>query len=197
MKCFNIGANLGVYALQFAHWTGPQGRVWAFEPNPNTARELENHIHMNGYSAICEIVPMAVSMEPGTAEFHISGTDGMSRLGVPNPELSGKTIPITVEVTTIDTFCAMNNVRPDVMMIDVEGFEIAALEGAVKLLSDTHPLPIIVIEMHPSAWLAANTTKEQFSRFLKKHDLQLVPLSGQTDPLVDYGHVALERLDNH
>src|SRR2546423_3497617 len=35
--CFDVGANVGVYALQFAHWSGPTGRVVAFEPNPNSS----------------------------------------------------------------------------------------------------------------------------------------------------------------
>src|SRR5437867_2204323 len=29
--CLDIGANVGVYVLQFAHWTAPSGRVIAFE----------------------------------------------------------------------------------------------------------------------------------------------------------------------
>jgi hypothetical protein len=33
--CANVGGNVGVYALQFAHWTGPDGRVVVFEPNPH------------------------------------------------------------------------------------------------------------------------------------------------------------------
>jgi hypothetical protein len=32
--CFDVGANVGVYALQFSHWSAPSGRVVAFEPNP-------------------------------------------------------------------------------------------------------------------------------------------------------------------
>src|SRR5205085_9663014 len=32
--CVDVGANVGVYVLQFARWSGPKGRVVAFEPNP-------------------------------------------------------------------------------------------------------------------------------------------------------------------
>ena len=32
--CFDVGANVGAYALQRVHWTGSAGRVIAFEPNP-------------------------------------------------------------------------------------------------------------------------------------------------------------------
>src|SRR5687768_6451979 len=30
--CVDVGANIGIYALQFARWAGPEGRVIAFEP---------------------------------------------------------------------------------------------------------------------------------------------------------------------
>src|SRR4051794_11098887 len=46
--CLNVGANLGVYALQFAHWSAPDGRVYAFEPNPQTASVLRRLVALNG-----------------------------------------------------------------------------------------------------------------------------------------------------
>ena len=33
-EVWNVGANVGVYALQLGAWVGPTGRVLAFEPNP-------------------------------------------------------------------------------------------------------------------------------------------------------------------
>jgi hypothetical protein len=39
MEAWNVGANIGVYALQLAHLVGAAGRVVAFEPNP-AAREV-------------------------------------------------------------------------------------------------------------------------------------------------------------
>jgi hypothetical protein len=34
--CFDVGANLGAYVLQFAELSKPNGTVVAFEPNPYT-----------------------------------------------------------------------------------------------------------------------------------------------------------------
>src|SRR5438874_1394423 len=45
--CFDVGANVGVYVLQFAHWNGPTGRVVAFEPNVGARRVLEYHAKVN------------------------------------------------------------------------------------------------------------------------------------------------------
>src|ERR1700678_2446027 len=44
--CFDIGANVGVYVLQFAKWLGPSGRVVAFEPNLGARRVLEHHVRI-------------------------------------------------------------------------------------------------------------------------------------------------------
>src|SRR5258708_36064091 len=44
--CFDVGANVGAYALQLAHWTGSAGRVIAFEPNPAAAEVLSEQIRM-------------------------------------------------------------------------------------------------------------------------------------------------------
>jgi protein-L-isoaspartate O-methyltransferase len=35
--CLDVGANVGYYVLQLAHWTGSVGHVVAFEPNPGRA----------------------------------------------------------------------------------------------------------------------------------------------------------------
>jgi len=39
--CVDVGANVGVYVLQFAHWSAPAGRVVAFEPNPGAHAVLD------------------------------------------------------------------------------------------------------------------------------------------------------------
>src|SRR5580704_11901453 len=54
--CFDIGANVGVYVLQFANWLRPAGRVVAFEPNPEARKVLEYHVRMNGISDRVTIV---------------------------------------------------------------------------------------------------------------------------------------------
>ena len=103
--CFSVGANLGMYPLQFAHWSAPSGVVYAFEPNPDTAAALRRHIAMNRLAGRVEVVERAVSDRLGTATFHLAGLDGMSRLGEPNPGLAGRTRSVEVVVDTLDQFC--------------------------------------------------------------------------------------------
>lgn len=189
--CVNVGANLGVYALQFAHWSAPGGRVYAFEPNPRTAAVLRRHVELNGLADRICVVERAVAEQPGTATFHAAGTDGMSRLGTPNPELPVPAAAVNVQVDSLDHFCASEGIRPAALMIDVEGFECAVLRGAGTVFAAGTP-PAAVVEMHPNAWAAAGSDRAAFEALLAEYRLQAVPLSGQRDPLADYGHVALE-----
>ena len=189
--CLNVGANHGIYALQFAHWTGPNGRVFAYEANPDTARVLQDHVSLNGLSDRVRVVPRAVSDRVGTAVFHAAGTDGMSRLGEPNPQLAGKTTAITVELETLDAFCNRECIKPNAMMVDVEGFEIAVLTGAESLFANGRRF-VAVIEIHPGDWGVAGGDRTAFEQLLARLEVRPVPLSGQSDPLGEYGHISLE-----
>ena len=84
----DVGANVGVYVLQFAHWSRPGGRVFAFEPNPAARAVLERHIRFNGLEERVEVVPCAVGSAGGRATLFAAGEDGMSRLGTPSPMLA-------------------------------------------------------------------------------------------------------------
>lgn len=190
--CLSVGANIGMYPLQFSAWSAPTGRVYAFEPNPATADVLRRHIEINQLSRRIEVVESAVSDCIGTGEFHAAGTDGMSRLGSANPELGGTTHVLPVPVTTLDQFCADRGICPDVLMMDIEGFEIAAMTGATRIFTRDRPL-VAVIELHPDGWAPAGTSREMLERLLVENRLRAVSLSGHPDALGTYGHVAIER----
>ena len=184
----DVGANLGVYALCLAEWVGPQGRVFAFEPNPATRRALERHVSLNGFEDRVTVRPEAVSDAVGEATFNASGVEGYSRLGVENPDLPGGAA-ITVPVTTLDAFCQGEEVTPDWIVLDIEGYEAAALRGASATLARR---PGVVVEMHPSLWAASNTSRAEMEALLSEFGLQVTTLTGQADPLAEYGLVALE-----
>jgi FkbM family methyltransferase len=190
----DVGANVGVYVLQFAHWSGPQGKVVAFEPNPTACAVLQRHIEINRLSDRVQIVSAAVAAENGEAVLYAAEADGMSRLGEANKALLGGVKEIRVPVLTIDGYCKAEGVEPDWLFIDIEGFEISALAGAEALIEERRGELGIIVEMHPNVWRSANTTRVTAEQFLAKHRLQAIPLTGQTDPLGDHGLVHLAYL---
>ncbi len=64
---FDIGAQAGFYTLFFSRLTGERGRVFAFEPCPDEARFLVDHVRMNRLTNV-KIIQVAVA-----------GTDGIRR----------------------------------------------------------------------------------------------------------------------
>jgi hypothetical protein len=75
-------------------------------------------------------------------------------------------------------------------MIDVEGFEIHVLRGARRVLAAAAG---VVVELHPGAWGMAGTTRKELEQIIDQLSLSVTPLSAQSDPLGDYGVIALHR----
>jgi FkbM family methyltransferase len=192
--CVDVGANVGVYVLQFARWAGDAGRVIAFEPNPAARRVLERHVRLNHLTQRVTVVAAAVGAAAGEAVLFASGEDGMSRLGEPNDELRGATTPIVVPVVTLDDHCRTAGVRPDWLLIDVEGFEIAVLQGAREIIRSRGRALGLVVEMHARVWPSAGMSRARAESVLRDLGLRPVALTGQSDPLADHGLVHLEHV---
>jgi len=189
--CINVGANIGTYVLQFANWTAPTGRIIAFEPNQGASRKLKKHVEINGFKDRVTIVEAAVSNAPGKAEFFACDSDGMSRLGQPNPQLKDKAVSRQVDVVTLDDYFEQHPTKPDWLLIDTEGYEIQVLEGARKTLEAGRGALTILVEMHSDAWASTGRKRADLEALLAELRMEAIPITGQRDPLKDYGIVAL------
>ena len=189
--CFDVGANVGVYVLQFANWAAPNGRVVAFEPNPATQVVLKRHIAMNDLTDRVDVVGCAVGSREGVASFYAAGEDGRSRLGAPSEQIADRVQELKVPVLTLDQYCSDKKLEPDWLLMDIEGFEFQALLGAHDLIRRRGSKLGIVVEMHPDAWASAGTTPERAVEILDEFRLRPIPLVGQQDPLAEYGLVYL------
>ncbi|HEX6183919.1 MAG TPA: FkbM family methyltransferase [Pyrinomonadaceae bacterium] len=189
--CVDVGANVGVYVLQFAHWSAPAGRVVAFEPNPGARAVLERHVRFNGLEGRVTVVPAAVSACAGSATLYAEGADGKSRLGEPHAEMAGRARAVVVPTVTLDEYCAAAQVEPDWLFIDIEGFEVAALSGARGLIKALGRRVGIVVELHPNVWHTVGTSRAELERLLEELGLDPMPLTGQADALGEHGLVHL------
>jgi FkbM family methyltransferase len=188
--CFDVGANVGAYVLQLAHWTGPTGKVIGFEPNPMAVEVLSEHVQFNRFEAIVSIEKSAVGSSSGTTTMYCSAADGMSR-PVEQNSLLHSAERITVPMTTIDDFCARTGMEPDWILIDIEGFELAALRGAARTIERRQGNLGLVVEIHPALWASAGAARSDVERVLSETGLRAIPLNGQHDPLGEYGLVHL------
>jgi FkbM family methyltransferase len=114
---FNLGAHHGVVALRLAAEVAPGGIVVAVEANPVSAAAAQRNAALNSdFPIIVENV--AVGATSGTIQ--VSSDWGSQSVGAGEHR---------IPLVTIDELAARHG-SPDVVYIDIEGWEQAALEGA-------------------------------------------------------------------
>lgn len=137
---YDLGANAGFFTLLASRLVGPAGKVYAFEPLPANLDVLRRHLALNR-AANVTVVAAAVGDRDGSARFEGSGSK--ARLG------DGGAHGTAIEVTAvrIDTLIAHGELAPATLVkLDVEGAELAALQGMDRLLRDVRPR--LLIEFH-------------------------------------------------
>lgn len=139
----DIGANVGYFAVVAARAGGPGSRVAAFEPNPAIGEMLAGTARLNPDLDI-RVEHTAVGDVVGELDLHISSesrNSGLSSLRGDLPNTEGGTM--IVNVTTVDTYCENYGLEPDIIKIDVEGFEHEVLVGAERTLRGARPRAVI------------------------------------------------------
>ncbi len=138
---FDVGANDGSESVFAARRCGDDGRVFAFEPAPETYQRLRETVTLNAADNVT-IHPFAITDTVGTVELHLFDTahSGWNSLGRPAmPAGDGATrVPeqsVLVPAETLDHFCAERDITAiDFLKVDVEGYERAVFDGADGLL---------------------------------------------------------------
>ncbi len=133
----DVGANIGWYSLHVAA-ADPTARVYAFEPVPSSVAWLRAGVELNGLRNV-ELVPMAVSNRTADIVLYVDEAIAGAASAAPSgagDELRG----IACRAIRLDDFARERNVAPDVIKLDIEGGELAALEGAAGILATRRPM---------------------------------------------------------
>jgi FkbM family methyltransferase len=169
----DVGANVGAYSLLFAQWVGQSGKVYAFEPSPAMRAGLVRHLRLNGLDHVVDIVPAAVADRCTEMDFTTAPPDGMHRLLTSS---SGNGT-LRVPVVTLDGFCSERGVRPSIIKIDVEGFELSVLQGARDTLRSIGAGLEVFMEIHPSLWPELGIARSDVADELHRQGLEMEPLA--------------------
>jgi len=171
----DIGANIGLYTLAMGKMVGPNGKVVSFEPASKSYRALLEHICRNSLAEIVEAHMLVVGNKAGKCYFIDDGVLGTNRVG---DRLSQGIIAKIVKrrVVTLDQIFDGEGFLPDLIKIDVEGYEMDVLEGAQKILTQKR-CPILC-ELHPGYWRTMNIPAENLVELARKLGYGLFELTG-------------------
>ena len=148
MTIVGIGANIGYYALLESRLVGKTGKVYAIEPAPDNIKWLKENIALNNYSNI-ETYQMAVGNKNGTAKLYLSESPNLHNLlGIEGKsgENNNYVDIIDVETVTLDEFLK-NKRLPDIVRMDVEGYEYNIIKGMKKTLNENKKM-MVFMEIH-------------------------------------------------
>ena len=158
----DVGCHKGAYTYWMRRRVGPDGIVYVFEPQPKQADYLRAAFSAMQYDNV-ELVPMAASNQVGQLPLYVPAISTQSAsLELRCEATPGKTTvsartglaeapKILVDVTTLDQFFTGDRKAPNFIKIDVEGHELAVLEGARRTLERYRPTLLVECEArhHP------------------------------------------------
>jgi FkbM family methyltransferase len=131
---------MGYYSLIFSKLVGPEGSVISFEPSFINFNKLNENVK---HSANITTLNIGV----GSSESLLFISQGADDIGATS-RISDKAIGNGqwVDIVPIDKIVTQNRF-PNAIKIDVEGFEVEVIEGAVNVLK-REELKVVGIEVH-------------------------------------------------
>jgi FkbM family methyltransferase len=143
---YDVGSFQGLLALFFARTARA---VICYEPNDNNRRRLLENIALNRMTHI-SVRPVGIGAEPGSATMYfsplMSGGASVDQLTVQNLQKQAAARQV-IEITTLDREVASGTQQPpDFIKIDIEGYELQALQGARETILRCRPE--LFLEMH-------------------------------------------------
>ena len=173
---FEVGAHHGFMTLQLAQMVGPNGIVVAFEASPHNAEILGRNLAANAVTNVT-VEAQAVGATVGRASISQDYNASVVVTGDAQRE---------VGLTTLDTFA---HLRPTMLKIDVEGYEVEVLRGARAILATR---PGLAIEVHVRELAQYGHTPADVVAFIDREWYSIwLQADGRSDPKpYDGGEIA-------
>lgn len=160
----DVGANFGYHTLFFSDVVSREGKVYAFEPQPQNFYLLKENIHNNNiqnvilYDWACGEIEADVNIAifKDTQDYFNMGDFSCYDNVDNNSEY------VKVKSKSIDS-CNIKHL--DLIKMDVQGWEVRALQGALKTIQTCKPT--IIVEFEYWQLGRANTTCEELAQLLR------------------------------
>ena len=169
MTFLDVGANLGYYTALAARAVGPNGRVLAVEPDPDSFGYLEQTIAANAVGNV-EAFPVAASDAPAILPLYISTDNrGDNRLYASDEERP----QVEVEARPLDALLRENKIETvDLIKIDVQGYEPKVIAGLRETIFASPNLTLLT-EFWPQGITEAGGDANEFLQTLRELGLTL------------------------
>lgn len=135
----DVGANLGYFSVLLADLTGPEGRLLAFEPNPELAGLARKSLEVNGFAPFATLHDCALGAAEGlvSMDVDVSQPGGGRTLALEGNDGAGG-----IAIRRLDSIPGA--LDAEFIKIDVEGHEQQVWRGMTGILANGQPLTIFM-----------------------------------------------------
>lgn len=142
---FDIGANFGLFSSVAAS-KAPLGKVYAFEPIPETQKILQKTASF--YNNV-EVIPLAITNHSGNVNISIEQYENnQGSASIMNVQPTAATQQVSC--MSLDEFVSKNNItKVDFIKADIEGAERLLLSGSKRILAEMQPKLVICTYHYP------------------------------------------------
>jgi FkbM family methyltransferase len=168
----DVGANIGSETVGFSDIVGKRGAVYAFEPYPPNLKLLRRNAEQTRSQNVT-VFPQALSDQAGDVAFSSPARENSGSGHVRELEPSeepGDPAIVRVARTTLDSLQTQLR-SPRLIVMDVEGHELAVLRGAEQLLAAAQP--VIVLEVLEELLARNGTSPSMIADHLRRFDYEL------------------------
>lgn len=136
----DVGANIGLFSIRYQPYFS---KVLAIEANPITFHVLQANILLRGCKglhAIC--IGASNRTAPSSLKVDKDGMLGWSSIDDSEVLKNRDTFQVDIDLMEIDNILSIHcsDLPVSIIKLDIEGHEIAALEGAARTLDKFHPV---------------------------------------------------------
>ncbi len=149
-QCFwDLGAHFGIYTIGLARLVGPTGQVAAFEPDPRSHARCAHHVALNNLKNV-QLFRAAVSDQATQQEFIVPSPGAtFNHLRYEDEPVAAGEKTIQIETLVLDALVAVGTIRPpQLVKVDVEGHGAKAVAGAIKTITQNHPVLVMSFHSH-------------------------------------------------
>lgn len=154
-KCIlDIGGYNGMFGI-IAAKLNPDAKVFIFEPDATNFRHMAKNVELNKLS---NVTPLKIALSDREGEIifggHAGGTGAKIGFGVDK-----------VKTVSLDSFLKENNIKPDLMKIDVEGAEAMVFQGGGEFFMSDAKMQIL-LEVHFNFLPSFNSSADELFKMI-------------------------------
>jgi FkbM family methyltransferase len=164
----DVGAHIGTFSIPFAFAVQPGGRVYAFEPVPETVELLRRNVGINA-APVTAVHAVVADAHVAMRGIDVSG----NTQGTWFEEAASDDSVAVAPTIILDEWYAAQEIPGalGLLKVDVEGMELRVLRGAHRLISAQHPA--IMAEVSRGQLARVEATLAELDAFFSEHDYHL------------------------